>query len=94
MGHTCRPFGTLRVHDSTIHGLTPVATACRRVAANGYFTHILIQWSEINRYRIPNNYGFSDWPQPKDIQQLVDDHVGSRVDWGFPSTLAELLEVK
>ena len=57
-------------------------------------THILIQWSEINRYRHPNNYGFSEWPQPKDIQQLIDDQVANSVDWGFPMTLAELLEVK
>ena len=57
-------------------------------------THILIQWSEINRYRQPNNYGFSEWPQPTDIQQLIDDNIASRVDWGFPPTLAELLEIK
>ena len=57
-------------------------------------THVLIQWTEINRYRKPNNYGFSDWPQPTDIQKLVDDGVVSRVDWGFPLTYAELLEVK
>ena len=57
-------------------------------------THILIQWTEIDRYRSPNNYGFSDWPQPSDIQNLVDDGVVSRVDWGFPISFAELLEVK
>lgn len=57
-------------------------------------THILIQWTEIRRYRSPNNYGFSDWPQPSDIQKLVDDGVVSRVDWEFPISFAELLEVK
>ncbi len=57
-------------------------------------THILIQWTEIHRYRYPNNYGFSEWPQPSDIQKLVDDGVVSRVDWGFPISFAELLEVK
>ncbi len=57
-------------------------------------THIMIQWTEINRYRYPSNYGFSDWPQHSDIQQLVDEGVVSRIDWGFPVTTAELLEVK
>jgi len=57
-------------------------------------THILIQWTEINRYRKPTNYGFSDWPQAADIQQLVDDGVVNRVDWGFPKNFSELLEVR
>ena len=57
-------------------------------------THILVQWTEIYRYRKPTNYGFSDWPQEADVQQLVDDGVVSRVDWGFPQKYAELLEVK
>lgn len=57
-------------------------------------THIFVQWTEINRYRQPNNYGFSDWPQEVDVQKLVDDGVVSRIDWGFPQKHAELLEVK
>lgn len=57
-------------------------------------THILVQWTEINRYRKPTNYGFSDWPKEADVQKLVDDGVVSRVDWGFPQKYAELLEVK
>lgn len=57
-------------------------------------THILVQWTEINRYRKPTNYGFSDWPQEADVQKLVDDGVVSRIDWGFPLKYAELLEVK
>lgn len=57
-------------------------------------THILVLWAEIHRYRYPKNYGFSDWPQPSDIQKLVDEGVASRVDWGFSNSFAELLEVK
>lgn len=57
-------------------------------------THIMIQWTEINRYRYSNNYGYSDWPQPNDIQHLIDDAVVRRVEWGFPVTFAELLEVQ
>ncbi len=38
-------------------------------------THVLIHWSELNRYRSPGNYGFSDWPLPTDVEQLVKDHV-------------------
>jgi hypothetical protein len=57
-------------------------------------THLLVQWTEINRYRKPTNYGFSDWPQEADVQKLVDDGVVSRIDWGFPQKYAELLEVK
>lgn len=57
-------------------------------------THILVQWTEINRYRKPTNYGFSDWPQETDVQKLVDDGVVSRIDWGFSQKYAELLEVK
>jgi len=56
-------------------------------------THIMIQWAEINRYRHPGNYGFSDWPQPADVQKLVDDAVVTRVEWGFPQEVAELFEV-
>ena len=56
-------------------------------------THILIQWTEINRYRKPANYGFSEWPREIDVQRLVDDGVVSRVDWGFPQAYAELLKV-
>ncbi len=56
-------------------------------------THILVLWAEIHRYRSPKNYGFSDWPQPSDIQKLVDDGSASRVDWEFSGSLAELLEV-
>jgi hypothetical protein len=61
--------------------------------ANG-ITHIMIDWNEISRYRSPGNYGFSDWPQPADVQRLVDGGVASRVDWGIPEADATLLRVE
>ena len=90
------------VEYSTCFDLNPGEVYLRGISKNQQLatlrergiTHIFVQWNEINRYRQPNNYGFSDWPQPSDVQKLVDDGVVSRVDWGFENTLAELLEVK
>jgi hypothetical protein len=57
-------------------------------------THIMVNWREIARYRSPGNYGFSAWPQPGDIQRLVDSGVAERVDWGIDRGAAELLRVR
>ncbi len=38
-------------------------------------THVMVNWSEIARYRSVGNYGFSDWPQPEDIDALVQNGV-------------------
>lgn len=56
-------------------------------------THILVNWEEIARYRSPGNYGFSDWPQPSDIQSLIDNQVASRVVWSLPDASSILLKV-
>lgn len=60
------------------------------------FTHILVQWSEIDRYRSPGNYGFSTWPTREDIETLVQSGVVRRIteDWPVDIGSAELLEVK
>jgi hypothetical protein len=34
-------------------------------------SHVLVNWSEINRYRSPGNYGYSDWPQPEIFHEMV-----------------------
>ncbi len=44
-------------------------------------THVLVNWSEIERYRSPGNYGFSDWPQPSHIDQLVRDQILEPIPW-------------
>lgn len=56
-------------------------------------THILVDWTEIGRYRSPGNYGFSEWPQTEDVQRMIDAGIVSRVDWDFPTESAELLKV-
>jgi hypothetical protein len=57
-------------------------------------THIMVNWSEIARYRSVGNYGFSDWPQPSDLQRLIDNGVAVKVDWGIADSSATLLRVK
>ena len=54
----------------------------RRLRERG-FTHVLVHWVEIERYRSPGNYGFSTWPQRSDMDALVDESVLVRVDWPF-----------
>jgi hypothetical protein len=56
-------------------------------------THILVNWSEIARYRSPGNYGFSDWPQAADVQQWLDAGICRAVDWGLPATQSQLFEI-
>lgn len=60
------------------------------------FTHILVQWSEIDRYRSAGNYGFSTWPTHQEIEALVQSGVVRRIteDWPVDFGSAELLEVK
>lgn len=38
-------------------------------------THIMVNWRELERYRSPGNYGFSDWPQRDDLAELVEAKV-------------------
>ena len=33
--------------------------------------HVLVDWSEIDRYRSPGNYGISDFLEPKVFRELV-----------------------
>lgn len=59
---------------------------CRRLQ----ITHVLVNWSEILRYRLPGSYGYSDFVQPAHFDDLVRKHallpptVLIRRDWsGF-----------
>jgi hypothetical protein len=56
-------------------------------------THVLVSWSEIERYRSPGNYGFSPWPEKKDMQQLVESGVLKPVDWQLDEKSHQLFEV-
>ncbi|MDX1928458.1 MAG: hypothetical protein SFV81_18155 [Pirellulaceae bacterium] len=56
-------------------------------------THLLINWTEIARYRNPGNYGFSDWPSREDVEKLLESGLVRRVDWPFSSEMAEMFEV-
>jgi hypothetical protein len=57
-------------------------------------THLLIQWTELERYRQPGNYGFSEWPGRADIEQLIVVGLIRRVPaWPFDNSQAELFEV-
>jgi hypothetical protein len=61
--------------------------------ATAGITHVLVNWSEIDRYRSPGNYGFSSWPQPSDLVQLMQDGVLSPIDWGEGSARVQLFAV-
>ncbi|MFO0939485.1 MAG: hypothetical protein U0930_01830 [Pirellulales bacterium] len=62
------------------------------LSENGY-THVLVQWSEIDRYRSPGNYGFSSWPTSSEMQAMVEGGLLRRVDWPIDARAAELFEV-
>lgn len=62
------------------------------LAENG-FTHVLVQWSEVDRYRSPGNYGFSNWPTHTELQTMVEQGVFKAVEWPIDSRAAELFEV-
>ncbi|MFO1064763.1 MAG: hypothetical protein U0892_12940 [Pirellulales bacterium] len=35
----------------------------------------MVNWAEIRRYQSPGNYGFSEWPQPEDIDAMEQNGV-------------------
>jgi hypothetical protein len=41
-------------------------------------THVYVDWFEIERYRSPGNYGFTDYVQPEVFEKLVDAEVLAR----------------
>ncbi len=53
-----------------------IAEGARRAALQSAgITHILIDWSEIARYRSPGNYGFPDYVTPARVRgELIDPH--------------------
>jgi len=56
-------------------------------------THVLVNWSELARYRSPGNYGFSYWPTRDDMASLTELGLLRLVSWPIESETAELYEV-
>lgn len=56
-------------------------------------THVMVNWSELERYRSDGNYGFSDWPQRTDIAGLVESEVLRPVGSPFDSRVVEVFAV-
>ncbi len=69
-----------------------VAEQKSRLSQEG-ITHILINWTELARYRAPGNYGFSDWPQLEDVASLIDTGVVQTYDTPFEDADIQVLEV-
>ena len=66
--------------EAWLAGADPAGQRAALTAAG--ITHVLINWSEIERYRSPGNYGFSQWPQPADVEQLLRDQILQPIPWG------------
>lgn len=56
-------------------------------------THIVIDWVEINRYRAPGNYGFSDWPTPETLDSWIQSGLVSKMATPFEDYEFQVLEV-
>jgi hypothetical protein len=67
--------------------------AQRRYLAEAGITHVLINWSEIERYRSPGNYGFSDWPQTTDVQQWIDSGIARTLTTPWDSRSVQILKI-
>lgn len=57
------------------------------------FTHLMIDWFEVERYRSPGNYGFGTWPQHADIDAMVEAGILTRANTPFDPLDVEILEV-
>lgn len=64
-----------------------------RILSEQGVTHVMIDWFEIERYRSPGNYGFSDWPQQTDFDAMVTNGVLRPVQNPFSPEDVEIFEV-
>jgi hypothetical protein len=55
--------------------------------------YVAVDWGEIERYRSPGNYGFSQRIDRRLMDQLVEQGVVERVDWPLESDRADLYRV-
>jgi hypothetical protein len=56
-------------------------------------SHVYVDWSEINRYRSPGNYGFTDYVTPARMRQLVDQRILQPIDGVLDLRAGELFQV-
>jgi hypothetical protein len=56
-------------------------------------SHIVIDWTEIGRYRSPGNYGFDDWPSRWDVDRLIEDGVVENMQTPFSTASFQALKV-
>lgn len=47
----------------------------RRALAEGNIRWVVVDWSELSRYRSPGNYGYAEFPSEADLKQLVETGV-------------------
>ncbi len=91
----------LPVVYSTCFDTSPAETWLRGVPTAGqrqrleenHVTHILVNWSELARYRSEGNYGFSDWPTQNDFQAFVESGLLMRVADELDPAITEIFEV-
>ncbi len=57
------------IFEQLARGRTP--SQVREALAARNISHVLVDWSEIDRYRSPGNYGISDFLEPKVFRELV-----------------------
>jgi len=58
-------------------------------------THVFVDWSEIDRYRKPGNYGFSDFETPELFAKMVESGVlGPAVRLGSKQILYEVQPIR
>jgi hypothetical protein len=55
--------------------------------------YLAVDWGEIERYRSPGNYGFSQLIDRRLMDQLVEQGVLERIDWPLESDRADLYRV-
>jgi hypothetical protein len=60
----------------------------REALARLRVTHIYVDWFEIERYRSPGNYGFTDFVTPAEFERLVKAGV-----LGRPQAMGKLQEL-
>jgi 4-amino-4-deoxy-L-arabinose transferase-like glycosyltransferase len=82
-------------HSGTVEGPVEMkpAEAIRAELQSRGVTHVLVNWKEILRYRLPGSYGYSEFVQPSRFQTLSEQGVLTepdcllRADWELMSEM-------
>jgi hypothetical protein len=77
--------------ESQLWGTSPNEQSAALAQAG--ITYVLIEWSEIERYRSPGNYGFSDRPSRADVAHLIDNRVLEPIAGVGPVEQVQILRV-